>query len=341
MTDVEQRNYDTLKVGTRDIKWVTRVFLLSMIFAFTLGIVAYILTLTFAEPEPVSEAIVSTASAATAKVVITSNYIDPMWAIFIFNSIAASAAVIGSGLFIMVHHLLIGDIAMRPYHRIYTRFSILFELAMRPLYTLLIKITAIVDRDFLSIKNSYGEEEDTIWQYCGYGRDEYRKFSYMLPFTVPLMILMVNGALMGILLAFFTFNGAMTGFELFGNKGIIVGLLYNVIYFFIAIVPHGIIEIPAILLATAIGYRFAYVQAHEVIDKGLFNKDDIEELKKDVAYTSAAARDYILSRYTWKMLGVIILILLVAAYIETYVTLGIADHVMQTIDEKIAFMFGK
>jgi uncharacterized membrane protein SpoIIM required for sporulation len=160
-------------------------------------------------------------------------------------------------------------------------------------------------------------------------------FAYMMPYIVPLMILMVNGFLMGILLAFFTFNGAVTGFQLFGMKGILIGLFYNVIYFFISIVPHGIIEIPAILVAAALGYRFAYIQAHNVIDKELFNGNDIESLKEDSAYILASSKDYIRSEYTWKMLGIIILTLLVAAYVETYVTLGIVDRVMQMIDDSL------
>ncbi|WP_340819904.1 stage II sporulation protein M [Methanolobus sp. WCC4] len=332
MRNIENMDENMYMIGMKDIRWTIRVFLLSAIIAFFLSIVAYILTLAFAEPEPVSEVIMSTASAATAKVEVTSNYIDPMWSIFIFNSIAATCAVIGTGLFMMVHTLLIADIAMRPKHRIYSRFSIIFEIAMKPLYTLLIKITALVDRDFSLIGKSEDKVEGTIWEYCGYGKDEYRMFSYMLPYTVPLLILMVNGALMGILLAFFVFNGAMTGFELFGTKGIFIGLLYNAVYFFISIIPHGIIEIPVILVAAALGYRFAYSQAHDVIDKELFDRNDIIGLKEDAAYTSAAAREYILSGYTWKMLAIIILILLIAAYIETDITLKVVDHVMAVLD---------
>ena len=335
MTNIEKLTGDAPRIGMQDIRWTIRVFLLSVTIAFILSIVAYILTLTFAEPEPVSEVIISTASAATAKVEVTSNYIDPMWSIFIFNSIAATCAVIGTGLFMMVHNLLIVDIAMRPQHRIYARLSILFEMAMKPLYNLLIRMTAFVDSDFSSIRRSEQKKEGSIWDYCGYGKDEYRMFSYMLPYTVPLLILVVNGALMGILLAYFTFNGAMTGLDLLGTKGIVIGLLYNVTYFFISIIPHGIIEIPTILVAAALGYRFAHSQAHEVIDKDLFNQNDISGLKEDAAYTSAAVKGYILSGYTWKMLGMIILVLLVAAYIETYVTLGIMDSVMSMLDRYI------
>ncbi|WP_407355220.1 stage II sporulation protein M [Methanolobus sp. WCC5] len=329
------KNNESLRIGLADVKWSAKVFILSVAVSFSVAIIAYILMFTFAQPEPVSEVIMNTASAATAKVTISANYMSLFWAIFIFNSIAASFAVIGTGFFNMLHRILISDIGMRPKHHLYASFSIVFEKAMMPVFRALTAITSILDRDFSTLERSREEKKGTIWQYCGYGKNEYRDFAFMLPYTVPLMIVIVNGCLMGILLAFFTFNGALTGFQLFGLKGTAIGLMYNVIYFFVAIVPHGIIEIPALLIAAAIGYRFAYLQSHDVIGKKLFNGNDIQSLQEDAGYTYTMAKDYILSGYTWKMLCCIILTLLVAAYIETYVTLEIADLVMLALDNSL------
>ncbi|TQD28468.1 stage II sporulation protein M [Methanolobus vulcani] len=326
------KNMNKFSIGAKDIVWTCKVFLLSAFSAFVLAMIAYVLTFIFAEHEPVSEVIMNTASAATSKVEVTSNYINPMWAIFFFNSIAACCAVIGTGLFMMVHKLLIGDIAMRPKNRYYAGLSILMEKTMMPIYRLLIRIASALDPDMSQIKNENNENAGTIWQYCGYGKYEYRMFSYMLPYTVPLLILIVNGMLMGILLAFFTFNGALTGFELFGEKGIIIGLFYNIVYFSISIIPHGIIEIPTILVAAAVGYHFAYSQAHDVIRNKFFTGDEIESLLTDSGHIFKTTKDYLLSAYTWKMVVLIILTLLLAAYIETYVTLGIVDKVMMIID---------
>ncbi|MBP1909524.1 stage II sporulation protein M [Methanolobus bombayensis] len=339
MINEENKNINRFKIGAKDIKWTIKVFLLSVLSAFILAMIAYILTFMTAEPEPASEVIsdviMGTASAATSKVTVTSTYINPMWAIFFFNSLAAGCAVIGTGLFIMVHKLLLGDIAMRPKNRYYAGLSILMEKAMMPLYRALITIASRLDRDLLLIKNEKNNNEGTIWQYCGYGKYEYRMFSYILPFTVPLLILLVNGVIMGILLAFFTFNGALTGFELFGEKGAIIGLLYNVVYFFISILPHGIIEIPVILLAATVGYHFAYIQSHDVVKKELFNGDKIESLLEDYGYVEKSIKEYLFSAYAWKMVVFITLTLLVAAYIETYVTLGIVDRIMTVMDSII------
>jgi uncharacterized membrane protein SpoIIM required for sporulation len=335
MRNQEKRNINRFSISAKDILWTCRVFLSSVFFAFFLAIIAYILTFVFAEPEPVSEVIMNTASAATSKVEVTSNYINPMWAIFFFNSLAACCAVIGTGLFMMVHKLLIGDIAMRPKSRHYASLSILMEKTMMPVYHLLIRVASTLDPDMSQIKNENNEKEDTIWQYCGYGKYEYRMFSYILPYTVPLLILVVNGMLMGILLAFFTFNGALTGFELLGTKGVVLGLFYNVAYFFISIIPHGIIEIPIILVAAAVGYHFANIQAHNVIKNNLFSGDEVESILSDTGSVFETTKEYLLSAYTWKMVVLIILTLLFAAYIETYVTLGIVDKVMMIIDANL------
>ncbi|MDW7731823.1 MAG: stage II sporulation protein M [Methanolobus sp.] len=207
-----------------------------------------------------------------------------------------------------------------------------------PINRLLQKIVSLKDRDFSYMGMTGHEREGTVWEYCGYGKDDYRMFAYMLPYTVPVMILVVNGFLMGILLAFFIFNGAMTGYQLFGERGITVGLLYNTAYFFISIMPHGIIEIPAILLAAAVGRRFAYIQSHEIIHKELFLGDSIESLKNDVSTVMDTVRQYLNSRYLWKMFAIMVLMLFVAAYIETYETLLIVDRVMLELDGVVSYL---
>lgn len=323
-------------IDAKDIRWTVKVFLITVFSVFFLAILAYTLAFLSPEPEPasevVSEVIMSTATAATSKVEVTSVYINPMWAIFFFNSLAACCAVIGTGLFMLVHKLLLRDIEIRPTNRYYASISIFMEKTMMHLYRILIRISSKLDPDMLQIKNGNNEKTGTIWQYCGYGKYEYRMFSYILPFIVPLLILLVNGTIMGTLLAYFTFNGALTGFELFGEKGIIPGLFYNVVYFFISIMPHGIIEIPVLLIAAAVGHHFASIQAHDVINKGLFNRDNIEKLKEDYESIEEKTKAYLFSAKTWKMVVFILLALLVAAYIETYVTLGIVDRVMLQID---------
>ena len=337
---VEMPEYNQkFQIKDKDLMWSAKTFTSSILISLVFSMILYTFMLAVSEPAPVSEAITSTASAATAKVVVTAEYINPMWAIFIFNSLAVFSASVGTGLFLLIHPLLVRDIELRTDNRVYSFFSVIFEKLLMPLNRLLQKIVSSRDQDFSALSKTGSEREGTIWQYCGYEKDDYRMFAYMLPHVVPLMILVVNGFLIGILLAFFIFNGAMTGFQLFGEKGIIVGLLYNVTYFFISIVPHGIIEIPVILLAAAVGRRFAYIQSHEVIDKELFLGDSIESLKNDVSNVMSTLKEYLNSRYLWKSFALMAIMLLIAAYIETYVTLRISENVMYLLDSGIDTYF--
>ncbi len=330
----KQNNYkDNFIISSKDLIWSTKLFFLSICFAFFVSITVYILMLTYSQPEPVNQAIVSTASAATAKVTVTSNYVNPMWSIFFFNSIAAFFAVIGTGVFMVFHKILINDIAIREKYSFYTRSSILFEKMVMPFFRVLIKIAMIADRDLSAVNFKDYSDNDSIWNSCGYDKKEYIIMAYMLPFTIPLMVIVVNGLLAGILLAFFTFDGAMTGYLLLDITGIIIGVLYNITYFMLLILPHGIIELPAIIIAASLGYRFAYIQAHDVIDKKLFSGNDIKSLRQDAAYTLVLTKKYILSAYIWKMLTIVIFMLLVAAYIETYITLEMANSTMIAINE--------
>jgi hypothetical protein len=321
----------SFSIRYKDLLWSAKTFSMSVVTAFVCSMVLYTFMFIIAEPAPVNEAIVSTATAATAKVVITAEYISPIWAIFIFNSIAALSATVGTGLFLIIHPLMASDIRLRPNNRIYASFSITFERILMPANRLLQKLAHRLDDDFPYPEISDPAKEG-IWKYCGYTREDYRMFAYMLPYTIPFMIMIVNGLLMGILLAFFFFNGFLTGYELFGVKGILIGINYNLIYFFISIVPHGIIEIPAILLAAALGYRFARVQSLEVTGKGLFFGDSPESLKKDVSEVLATAKLYLTSRYLWKISAFIVMTLLAAAYIEAHLTSGIVDIVMKELD---------
>ncbi|MBN2110128.1 MAG: stage II sporulation protein M [Methanosarcinaceae archaeon] len=323
----------------KDLSWSAKIFTSSLLIALAFSLALYSFMLAVSEPAPVSEAITTTASAATAKVEITAEYIDPVWAIFIFNTLAIFSASAGTALFLLIHPLLIRDIELRTVNRAYSYFSIAFEKLLMPINRLLQRIVAFKDADFSALGRTDDEKEGTIWQYCGYGKDDYRMLAYMLPYTVPVMVLAVNGFLMGIMLAFFIFNGAMTGFRLFGAEGIIIGLFYNAAFFFISIVPHGIIEIPAILLAVSVGRRFAFVQSHELIDRGLFMGNTIESLKNDVSVVMVTVREYLNSRYLWKSFALMVMMLLLAAYIEACVTLTIVDRVMPVLDGLVEAMF--
>ena len=91
MIDEKNQHFSLKK---KDVLWSVKYFIYAICTAFIISILMYSVMLLVSEPAHVDEAIITTASAAVAKVKVTSEYINPMWAIFLFNSIAAFGVII-------------------------------------------------------------------------------------------------------------------------------------------------------------------------------------------------------------------------------------------------------
>lgn len=328
------------RIGITDFLWSVKLFAASAIVACMFSIAVYVVMTIFAEPEPVSTAIAATASAAMAKVEVGARYISPMWSIFVFNTIAIFTASVGTGFFSYIHNIFSGEFSFRSKHRMYAAISIKIDKLFTVFYRHIRRIASIFDPGFskINIENKTDEnthqddETSSVWDFCGYTRDDYRMFAYILPYTVPVLILMINGMLLGVLLAFFIFNGAMSGYEIMGLQGIVIGVFYTLSYFVFSILPHGIIELPVLFVAAALGYKFAYIQSNAVADYGFFLDDDIKSINRDVSRINSITAAYLRSRYLWGMFGVTVVLLLVAAYVEMYVTPGVVEYVMVVVE---------
>ncbi len=68
--------------------------------------------------------------------------------------------------------------------------------------------------------------------------------------------------------------------------------------------PHRIIELQMIIIAAARGYRFARVYSHKILNN--------------------IAAEYIRSSYLWTMVSMMLILLLLAAYIEMNITPTVA-----------------
>ena len=328
------------RIGITEFLWSVKLFAASAIVACMFSIAVYVVMTIFAEPEPVSTAIAATASAAMAKVEVGARYISPMWSIFVFNIIAIFTASFGTGFFSYIHNIFSGEFSFRSKHRIYAAISIKIDKLFTVFYRHIRRTASIFDPGFskINIENKTDEnthqddETSSVWDFCGYTRDDYRMFAYILPYTVPVLILVINGMLLGVLLAFFIFNGAMSGYEIMGLQGIAIGVFYTLSYFVFSILPHGIIELPVLFLAASLGYRFAYVQSKAVVDNSFFLSDDMKSINRDVSRINSITTMYLRSRYLWSVFGVAVGLLLIAAYIEIYVTPEIVEYVMGVVE---------
>jgi hypothetical protein len=338
---MNQNPEDPFRTGWPEFFWSTRLFVASATLACLFSIAVYLIMVICAEPEPVSEVIAATAVAATAKVEVGARYVSPMWSIFVFNTIAAFTASFGTGVFSYVHNVLGSELELRTKHRRYANISIKFDRAFTVLYKLIRRVAPLCDSRFSRFEKQINPSETplSVWQSCGYTKDDYRMFAYLLPYTVPVLVLVVNGILTGILLAYFVFNGALGGYEILGLKGIAVGLFYNLSYFVVSILPHGIIELPVLFFAAAIGYRFAVVQSDAVLNDALFEGDDIGGVNRDVSRINSITGKYLRSRYLRTVFAAVVVLLLQAAYIEVYVTPVVMEDAMLAVERVLDGIF--
>jgi len=112
-----------MRIGWQEMIWSAKVFASFATIAFVASMVTYLFMIIFSQPQALNEAIVATAQTATAKVELGARYTDPLWAVFIFNSIAAFTASAGTGLFLCIHRVLYEEMVLRLRHPMYASLS--------------------------------------------------------------------------------------------------------------------------------------------------------------------------------------------------------------------------
>ncbi|USS41004.1 stage II sporulation protein M [Thermococcus aggregans] len=136
--------------------------------------------------------------------------------------------------------------------------------------------------------------------------------------SLTITYLFVNNARVALLLSLggaLTFGG-LTFLNLVSN-GMNLGVLFyealalnDVGAFFLLILPHGIFEISALIIAGAAGFKIPY----EVLMFALGKKEEI--------ITEEDAKEF------FKLVGISIVLILIAAVIEAKVTLQLSTHVL-------------
>lgn len=309
----------------RNFRQAARIFLLSTVIAFAVALLAYAVVILFSEPEPVNETISGTTNGALAKVEMGARYVGLTASIFLFNSIAALTGSAGAALVVFIHRMLLSDLALRQKHDTYTAVSRKIEEIGQFLFR---GIEWVFPAAFAGFPEEPESQRDSVWNYYGYDRRHYRIFASALPWAPPFLVCAANGAILGLLLAFVVANGADGGMELYGTGGLITGALAGLVYFAAFIVPHGIIEIPALLLAAALGYGFAVRHSALVQRELLFAGDSAGDLDMDIRKSGECAFAWLKSPGFRKWMLVCICMLFVAACVETLITPGLAGWVI-------------
>ncbi|HML25327.1 MAG TPA: stage II sporulation protein M [Methanomethylovorans sp.] len=310
-----------------EIRWSSKIFILAMFIAWMTSMLFYFLSLATASPEPVNDAITSTAAMAMKKVNSAAEHLDLMWSIFLFNSLAVITASVGNGLLPFIQNISIAELKVRAHHQKYTTFSVKVEQLFQLASTLIKDSTQRLDPGIARLRDQDNSEtEDSIWKRAKYSKEHFRLLAYVIPYLIPVITLTLNGMLLGII-----FNGTLSSYNLIGPPGIGQGILFSVSYFLAFILPHGIIELPVIIMAGALGYRFARVYSDKIVEDKLLSGNEAESLEKDISYLNSIATEYIRSSYLRTMVSGMLILLLVAAYIETNITPNVARQVADLI----------
>lgn len=122
--------------------------------------------------------------------------------------------------------------------------------------------------------------------------------------TVVLLLLVASGLTLGLVtVAILVFNGFVVGYV--GTLAAREGGLGVVV---VGILPHGVVEIPAILFAAAVAFRFT----HQVLAAALGRRSDVMTRRE--------------RREALAMVVLSLLLLPVAAYIEANVTAALLER---------------
>ncbi|MCS3924397.1 stage II sporulation protein M [Methanosalsum natronophilum] len=280
-----------------------------------------------------SYTITETASASVAKVTVTAQYTSLIASIILYNTIAMIVACTGSALILKIHSIMLNEFKIKKEKTNYLKFSLVIERILRPLYDISKYIIFKVKPDIhetTKIADEHKEISDnSIWHYSAYTKEEHRLFSYILPFIVPLLVLFANGTLLGILFTYINFNNAIIGYNAMGIEGILFGVGHAMVFFTSSIILHGLIELPVIFFAIAIGYKFAKIQSNELIKNDLFIDDNFHNLLGDVKVVNSISKEFLLSSHLWTFLIVGFVLLSIAAFIEVNYTPSMVELALE------------
>ena len=325
---MENRKENNFHITKREVCWSVKLFTIAVLISCFLSMLFYILSLVSFSSESVDMAITSTTSIAMHKVDSAAKHLDLIWSIFLFNSLAVVTTSIGPGILSYIQNISVAELKLRARNKKYTTLSVKLEKLFQ-LVTLVIKdILQKLDPDVSRLRaQDNSEKADSVWKRANYSKENFRLLAYVIPYLIPVITLTMNGMLLGITLSFFVFNGALSFYDLAGSQGIVPGMLFSIAYFLAHILPHGIIELPVIIIAGAIGYRFARMYSGKILEDKLLLSDEIEKLERDMMIINDIAAAYIRSRYLWAMVSIILVFLWVAAWIEANITPTIAQEV--------------
>jgi uncharacterized membrane protein SpoIIM required for sporulation len=316
--------------------WAFKLFRISVGLTVGLWLALFVLsTLVFSSPEPVASTTTGVVSLVMERVVGLEEWVGLWMALFALNTCAAVVASTSSALLLLLLPLQVPDIQSRMAHPRYERFAKILDKLIYVLWTPCFHVFKRFDRGFAQRYevDPPSSQFQGFWRLCGYSGIGFRNIFYVFPFVIPALTAIINGGLIGMVLAVNLAMGAYAGFLAAGVPGLAIGSFLNVLYFLSAILPHGILEVFAVFMAIAVGQGFAALYSNEIFERGLLIDHRLEAFDKDLKYLVTVTKQFLMSRRVLTTLAVIVGLLFLSAYIEAHITPTIVANVLTILRE--------
>ena len=319
-------------VKREEFVWALKLFVKSI--GLTLGLWLFLFVLStwvFSDPEPLASATIDVVSLVMGRVGLLEEKVGLWMAIFALNTVVTVVASTASALLLLTLPFEVKDLKYRMAHPTYEKIAkIMDKVGITLLWNPLFHIFKRFNSSFAEIYRSEPPRNQFqgCWRFCGYSGTGFRNIYYIIPYLIPALIAIVNGIIIGMVLAVNIFLGAYDGFLIAGLRGLTVGVLLNFLYFLSVILPHGVIEVFAVLTAIAFGQGFASRYSNTILEQKLLMDHRLEELEKHVKYLVALTKQFLTSKTVLIPLTLVICLLCIASYIEVYITPNIAERVL-------------
>lgn len=316
--------------------WALKLFMKSIGLAFVLWLVLMaISTLAFSTLKPVVSVSMTVVGPQMKRLGALERRVGLWMAIFALNTVAAViASTLGALIILILMPLQFKDLKYRTERSTYGRIAKIADkvayIPWRPIFFLFKRF----DNSFVGAyqgEASGPPVHEGVWMFCGYSREDFRKMVHIFLHIMPALAAIVNGIIIGMLLAIVVSMAAYSGFLTAGLSGLFVRASLGLVVFLSLTLPHGVLELFAFLSAIGIGHSFARLYSRELSDRNLLTGDRPEELEEEVKHLGALTMRFLKSKAVSKTLMLIICLLFVAAYIEAYVTPHIAERILSAI----------
>lgn len=323
------------ELNRKGFGWALKLFCISIGLTVGFWMMLFVLsTAIFTSPEPVASTTLALVTLMMHRAVELESRVGLRLTIFALNMVATLVASVVSALLLLSLPFEVSDVKYRHAHPIYTKLAktmdtVGYLLLWKPLFTIVRRL----DSSF-TIQGQPDQtctSQEGIWSLCGYSGTEFRSMFSIFPFVIPALTAIANGIIFGMILIVTIVMGAYEGALIAGLSGLFSGAIQQSIYFLVATMPHGLIELGVAMTTITVGYSFASQYAREIVDHRLLIDSRLAIFEGDVNELVFLTKQFLKSRLVFSTLLSSACLLWIAAYIEVNITPTIIEWALTIV----------